>query len=56
MRAFTNPWATALFALGEKEGVKKAQQLNLTTCFLRQATDGELMRHMTCGFGEKLPP
>jgi len=34
--------------------VKKAQQLNLTACFLRQAADGEVVRHMTCGFGDTL--
>ena len=46
-------WATALFVLGE-EGMKKAQELNLSSCFLRLAPSGEVVRHMTGDFEESL--
>jgi thiamine biosynthesis lipoprotein len=49
-------WATALFVLGETEGLRLAEELGLPVCFLRLASSGEVVRHTAGYFDKRLVP
>lgn len=49
-------WATALFVLGEKEGLQLAEKRGLPVCFLRLDPNGEVVSRTTGGFDERLMP
>jgi thiamine biosynthesis lipoprotein len=49
-------WATALFVLGEKEGLQLAEKRGFRACFLRLAPNGKVVSRTTGGFDERLMP
>lgn len=49
-------WATALFVLGEKEGLQLAEKRGFRACFLRLAPNGNVVSRTTGGFDERLMP
>jgi len=49
-------WATALFVLGEKEGLQLAEKRGFRACFLRLAPNGVVVSRTTGGFDERLMP
>jgi thiamine biosynthesis lipoprotein len=49
-------WATALFVLGEEEGIAVAKREGLAVCFLRREESGEVVMQMTPGFEERVSP
>ena len=49
-------WATALFVLGEGEGLRLAEREGLAACFFRLTGDGEVVRSMTPSFRRRVRP
>jgi thiamine biosynthesis lipoprotein len=49
-------WATALFVLGEKDGLPLAEKRGISVCFLRLEPDGKVVSRTTSGFDERLGP
>lgn len=54
--ATADAWATALFVLGETEGLRKAEAVGIAACFLRLEDEGEVSESMTAGFRKRLLP